>query len=69
MKQHERRLKALEEHSQPSTPRPGGIVLYDPATGVCLPGYEPNPGPGVQIWIPSNGRERAEDGRWTASCD
>jgi len=32
------------------------IVLYDAATGVPLPGHEPNPKASGYIWIPDNGR-------------
>lgn len=33
------------------------IVIYDYATGVPLPGYEPKPGAVYTFWLPDNGRD------------
>lgn len=33
------------------------IVLYDYATGVPLPGYEPKPGAVYTVWLPHNNRD------------
>jgi hypothetical protein len=33
------------------------IVIYDPATGIPLPGYEPSPSAIRIVYIPHNGRD------------
>jgi hypothetical protein len=51
-----RAARAKLEQERASVDLRGRVVVYDPATGAPLPGYEPSPHAEVNIWIPSNGR-------------
>ncbi len=63
MKGMESRLAALERRPQSAASPKARIVIYDPETGLPLPGYEPDSGTGIRIWIPTNGREYEEADR------
>lgn len=56
LKQAERLLREVQEREQRKDEF--AFVLYDVATGLPLPGYEPDPNALVQIWIPDNHREK-----------
>jgi len=49
------RLARLEARHAPSS-QAYQIVIYDAATGIPLPGHEPEPDAPGSIWIPDNAR-------------
>lgn len=55
------RLARLEARGI-ALPRSNRIVVYDAATGTPLPGFEPERGAQMYIWIPDNGRNSGVEG-------
>ncbi len=69
------RLTRLEGHHAPPS-KVWQIVIFDPVTGVPLPGHEPDPDAPGYIWLPAKdplpdpwGHDEREACRDDARCD
>ena len=54
-----RRLERIEEALSPAEEEDiASVVIYDPVTGIPLPGYEDAAAkPGIAFWLPKKGHE------------
>lgn len=51
------KMLAEIEQEQAKRDTAGRVVIFDPATGLPLPGFAPNPNAEQNIWVPDNGRD------------